>query len=237
MWLEPSDFRPGPDEPVSVRLFVGHGESAEPVRRDPRRILRLEAMPPPPDDSRSPLVGAVGQDPVGYVRPGHPGTWILAYESSPARSELPADRFEAYLAEEGLERVRRLRKERGTEGEPGRELYSRSLKSLVAVGGRPLEDREIGLPLELVLESVGTSVVARVRFRGRPLPGALVELSELGSDRDIAQRADAEGRVRWPARPARWRLAVVHSEPVSTTSTAEADWRSWFSTLTFEITS
>ena len=66
---------------------------------------------------------------------------------------LDADKFEKYLGEEGLERIIGMRRERGEGDKPGREVFSRSAKTLVIAGdgGAQGFDRVLGLTLELVL--------------------------------------------------------------------------------------
>ena len=63
------------------------------------------------------------------------GLNVVSYENTPAYLELPAERFNAYLAAEGLESILQAREEAGTSHQPGKEAYL-SLCESASVGGR-----------------------------------------------------------------------------------------------------
>lgn len=241
MWIVPPRAGVEVGALVAVPLRVGHGDQADSVRRNVRRIVRFTAVGP---ISELEVVGPAGAEPAGVFRPDSPGTWVVGYESTAAYSELRGERFERYLGEEGLAGISALRRQRGESAAAGRELYSRSLKSLFPVGApSPLTDRRIGLPLELVVESSPTPGLASGRgtvtlclyWRGEPLADVLVDLRRL--DREVKYskgRTDREGRVALPVAPGTWVAAAVHMEPANE-GESEAEWRSWFATSTFGV--
>lgn len=240
MWIEPSSFHPGPGELVELRLKVGHpGGQAEPVVRDPRRFRRFAVIGP---GGEAAVQGFDGTDSAGLLRPAEPGLAVVLYHGLPAASELPAGRFESYLAEEGLERILGMRAARGERGEPGREVYSRCLKALVAVGGGGAgADRPLGCPVELVVETAprafapGAPLTVRLLQRGVGLPGVLVEALPLDGDGfPVAGRTDAHGRVslRLP-RSGAWVLTGVHM--VRAPEGSGADWQSFWVSLALEV--
>ena len=253
MWVVPPGVGPSGVRPAGVpltvgelaeiRLRVGHGGHSEPVTRDPRRLVRLVAVGP---GGELPVPGLDGADPAGLFRPPAAGTWVVAYESTAAYSELPAARFERYLSEEGLENVTAKRRQRGQSAEPGRELYSRSLKSLFYVGGASpaaaaapaAGDRPVGLPLELVLLSDPARLAAepaelRLLLHGEALGGALVDVRRLDQGSANPRRTDSDGRVRFELGPGAWLVGTVHMEEAA--ASAGADWRTLFATLTFVV--
>jgi uncharacterized GH25 family protein len=237
LWIEPSGFRPAPRARLAVHLRVGEAFHGEPVPRMPERIERFAAVGPGGD---LPLDGVAGADPAGYAALPAPGTWTLVYDSNPSRIELEGAKFESYLAEEGLERISRLRRERGQTAAPARELYSRSVKSLVRVGdsGEGF-DRVVGIPLELVAEAdpsalaAGGELPVRLLFQGKPLAGALVVAIPRGApETRVSARTDAQGRVRLRLGQAGdWLVKTVHMEPAPAGS--GADWESLWASLTF----
>jgi len=233
LWIVP----PAAGELAEVRLRLGHAGDPETVRRDGRRLVRFAAVAPTGEEHAVP--GLDGADPAGFFRPDREGLWTIVYESREAFSELPADRFRAYLEEEGLDAVLDLRRRRGEDGEPGRELYSRSLKSLVRVGPEATADRAVGLPLELVIETAprlwaGGRLRLRLLLRGEPLPGALVDVRSLDDGATVASpRTDGDGRLELELGPGTWMAAVVHMQAEETSP--RADWRSLFATLTWAI--
>lgn len=252
LWIEPSSFVLEPGAPLSLGLRIGD-TLGEPFPRAESLILRFESVSP--DGSRRPVLGIEGGDPAGFVRPALAGFWTISYESVPSYSHLSARKFESYLIEEGLERISELRRKRGEAESDGTELFSRSVKTLVRVGSaasaRLPSDQQVGLPLELVLVSRRPSdpageLVFELLFHGQPVTGARVDIRRFGAEEiDDWVRSDEHGRVRFASRDGgwtgRWIVAAVHMLPAEEAPGRElsgstaADWRSWFSTLTFEI--
>lgn len=239
-WMEPSTFTPEPGERVAVRLRVGEHFKGDPVPLNPQRVERFAAAGASGSIS---VDGAPGADPAGLVVLGAPGLYQLVYDSSRASVELAGPDFEKYLAEEGLERISRLRAERGQTAVKAREVFSRCAKALVAVGGKGAggHDRVLGLPLELVPEASpyalprGGSLLVRLLQEGKPLEGALVVALRRGEPaRRISARTDAGGRVRLSLDlPGVWLVKAVHMVPAP--EGVGADWESFWASLTFEV--
>ena len=239
LWIEPSSFRPVESQLFAVRLRVGEAFRGDPVPRMEKRIERFVAVGP---GGEIPLNGVEGADPAGWAVLPKPGTWLLVYDSNHSSIELEGPKFEAYLAEEGLERISKLRAERGQTGAGSKEVYSRCAKALVTVGNGPAEgfDRVLGLPLELVPEAspaglpAGGELPVLLLFRGKPLAGALVVAVPREAPADkVSARTDADGRVRLRLeRTGQWLVKVVHMEPAPAES--GADWESFWASLTLQ---
>ena len=241
-WIEPDSFRPSVGTLLAVRLQVGEPFAGRPVARDPQRVERFLLAGP---SGERPVLGRDGQEPAGVVRVGEGGTLIVGYHSRPFSIELPADRFEAYLRAEGLERIVGLRASRGESDEPGREIFSRCAKALVTAGGGDAAaaagfDRPLGFPLELVPERDPAALVAGERLpiqlllEARPLSGALVVATRRGQpDAAWSGRTDAAGLVRLPLdAPGDWLITAVHMMEAPPRSAA--DWHSLWASLTFQ---
>jgi len=238
-WIEPSAYRVAAGAHVDVALRVGEGYRGDAVARNPAKIRRFVLVGPA---GEQPLAGDAGRDPAGSAEIGGSGLFVIGYQSLPSSVTLDAPKFEAYLREEGLERVIGLRAERGQSALPGREIYSRCAKALVASGPAEAEqaDRRLGLPLELVPEvnpyggGSGPTVV-RLLFRDRPLEGALVvALPKDAPGQTREARTDASGRVALDLGAGRtWLVKAVHM--VEAPSGSGADWESLWASLTFEI--
>jgi hypothetical protein len=237
LWIEPSSFQPPSGAAVALHLRVGEGFAGEPVPRNPQRIERFAVVAP--DGAEIPATGEPGADPAGMVLLAAPGLHIAVYRSNQAFIELEAAKFEAYLREEGLEPVIEERRRRGERAAPGRELYSRSVKSLLAVGGAGGRDSPLGLPLELIVESdaraldQGEALAVRLLFRGRPLPGAqVVAMPRESPEGRVVRRTDAAGRATFPLpRTGPWLVKAVHV--VRLDADPRADWESFWASLTF----
>ena len=250
-WIEPASFRPQPGERVPVRLRVGDHFPGDPVPRWPQRIERFAVTPGVPEaasEGEAPLPGVPETDPAGILTAGAPGLWVLVYDSNHASITLEGEAFERHLAEQGLERVSELRRQRGESAAPATEIYSRCAKALVAVGGKagPGYDRLVGLPLELVPERDPAALAPgkdseelplRLLYEGKPLAGARVEARNPRASPEITEtvagRTGADGRVTLRlASPGMWLVKAVHMVPAPTAS--GADWESFWASLTFE---
>jgi len=229
-WIEPSAFRPSPGAEVSVRLFVGDGMPGEAYARNPERI---SAFFVDVDGRRFEIEGAPGADPAGRFR-APDGPFLVGYRSKESRIVLDAEKFEAYLVEDGLEEISRLRAERGDTKAPGREIYSRCAKAVF--GGK---DRAIGFPVEIVAGGdlaalkAGDEVVLQLLREGKPLAGALMRAFHAGAT-PLASRTDAEGRARFRVKDAgMWLFAAVHMRPAA--AGHDADWESLWASLTLDV--
>lgn len=240
-WIEPATFRPAPDRPLAVSLRVGDAFPGESLPRAETRVVRFELIGP---EGTAPVAGVEGTRPAGAARVGTDGAYVLVYRSTDSRVELPGEKFESYLVEEGLERVSRLRADRGETAEPGREQFSRSVKALLSAGAptsHALHTRPTGLPLELVPAASPYDPAADLsRFavtllwEGEPLAGALVEARRWGYAAGAQHdRTDSTGRAVFDVAAAGpWLVTAVHMTRAPANS--GADWQSVWTSLTFE---
>jgi len=240
-WIEPSTFHPAPGAEVTVSLRVGQGFRGDPVPRNPALIERFVEIG---DPGEAPVDGLPGADPAGQFRVSAPGLVWIAYRSGRSPVSLEADKFEKYLAEEGLETVSQLRRQHGESGKPGREVFSRSVKSLLVAepsgAGAKGFDRTLGLPLELVFRkdpfrAVPGKMPLRLLSDGKPLPGALVVAMEQSAPEGrVSGRTDAHGDVTLDlSRKGVWLVKAVRMTPAP--AGVDADWESVWTSLTFEV--
>jgi hypothetical protein len=237
MWIEPSTFSPEVGELVAVRLRVGQDLLGDPLPRDPALVNQFVV-----EDAlgRKPVVGRPGADPAGVLRVAAPGLLIVGYSSNPSRVEMSAEKFDQYLKEEGLDAVAAVRARRGQTGAV-RELFSRCAKSLLGPGSQIEGDRSLGFTLELVAErnparlNAGQELPVRLTYENRPLSGALVvAINRLDPSKKLSARSDQDGRVRFRLpRGGMWLIKAVHT--VEAPAAADAEWVSYWASLTFEI--
>lgn len=240
-WLEPSTYRAEVGDRIGVDLKVGEHFQGDSVARMNHHIRRFLAQR---GDEQRPLGGIIGIAPAGMLRIESRGLQVVTYESNPTRVELDPLIFEAYLEEEGLERVIRIRASRGESGLPGVESFSRCAKTLIQVvgDGEAIDgdfDREIGMPLEIIPEAnpfdvvLGDELSVRVLFEAEPVEGLLViALSAEDSSIRRAVRTDERGRVAFVIdRKGSWLIKAVHMERAP--EDRSWDWESWWASLTF----
>jgi hypothetical protein len=242
-WIEPSSFEVKVGDPIRVHLRVGERFVGDAVVRNESRIERFVVAGPGED---RPVIGREGMDPAGLLRLDAPGIWYVGYSSKPSSVQLAPAAFELYLREEGLESIIEQRAARNESGLPGREQFSRSVKSLLRAGPADPRgyDRVLGLPLEFVpaadpLACRDGQLPLLLLFGSHPLPGALVVAyrKDAGTRRESTEafrgRTDADGRVVLPVGPGQWLVKAVHMRRAAPGS--GADWHSVWTALTFEV--
>lgn len=240
-WIAPSSFTPKIDERVSLELFAGQQFAGEVVTRNPDKIARFFVLGP--SGKPEPIVGIEGKSPAGFLRCSDKGLSWIGYRSRPTPIELAAEKFEAYLADEGLERVIEMRSQRSENAKPGKEIYSRCAKSLVWVGGGEAKDwdRKLGFPLEILPEQnpyalkPGDELTVLLTYLDKPLEGALVGcMTKADPPSEVRLRTDAEGHVKFKLQKSGPTLVrVVHM--TSAPAGSGADWESLWASMTFEI--
>lgn len=241
-WLQPARFWVAPATPVAVSLQVGHGSNRQLWDADITRVTGLRSIGP---RGVTNLSGGIRQGGQGRISFATAGVHVVALQTSHAQSDLPAIRFNDYLVTEGLTPAIELRRRNGRTGTAGKEIYSRRAKALVRVGRGPVvEAAHVTTPLGMTLEIVpernpyavpsNQALPFRIYYKGRPLAGALVKLTNLGADERPAatQRSNSTGRVAFtlPRRGA-WQMNVVWTEPV--VGNPAVDFDTTFSSLTF----
>jgi len=240
LWIEPTSFTPERGRVVGLRLRVGQDFLGDPVPRDPGAIEEFVSATAA---GVTAVPGRDGADPAGLIRPADRGLLVIGYRTRPFPIELPAEKFNQYLADEGLDAVQRARARAGHEGTPARELFSRCAKSLLQAGpvGAGDTDRALGMRLELVARNnpyalrAGQSLDVRLLYERRPLSNALVvALNRRDPKMAVRVRTDRDGRVRIPLGAAGpWLVKAVHMIPAPRDSGAE--WQSFWASLTFQL--
>ena len=244
-WIEASSFRPPVGSTVGLRLFVGPNFEGEPFPRVPglvSRFVLVSAAPGSKDVVERDVPGRAGMDPAGVIRVDAPGLQIVAYRSLNSTLTVEPAKFDAYLEEEGLEKIAELRQKLGEADVPAREAFSRCAKALLLAGGDPAagEDRAVGLTLELVAErnpytlSPGDELPVRLLLENQPLAGALVSALLHGEPAVKASaRTDRGGRARLRL-PRRGFWLVKAVEMSRAPEGVDAEWQSLWASLTFE---
>jgi hypothetical protein len=148
-WVNPDRFVVAVGASTALRKQVGHGDARRTSPIPSRRILRFAAW--------TPGGGVIDLRGDGKLAPAEAGLHLLALETDAnAQRHLPADRFNAYVKDEGLWPAAAERDKRGTKGQDAIERYRRVAKALVQAGepgegSQDLATKRVGLPLEIVL--------------------------------------------------------------------------------------
>ena len=240
MWIEPTTFAPRVGEIIGVKLRVGQDMLGDPLPRDSSLIKQFVFEDV---EGSKPVIGRDGNDPAGFLRVAEPGLLVIGYGSNPSAVELPPEKFNQYLKDEGLDGIAALRASRNQIGSPAHEAFARCAKSLV-LAGAPSEkqgDRRLGFTLELLAEKnpytipAGGELPVRLTYENRPLAGALVVAMNRGNpSAKLAVRTDNDGRVRFRLNSSgMWLIKAVHMVPAPAGSHAE--WASFWASITFDL--
>jgi Domain of unknown function (DUF4198) len=250
-WVMPDAFALQVGQAPALQLRVGAGWPGEVRAADPERSVRWE------------WIDAAGtQNLLSSPNRASPSArvqgWAWAvYRSKHAQITLPADQFEAYLQQEGLEHVIQERRARGESQSPGREIYSRCAKALMhvdaelGVPARPTEaasllahDAQLALEIQPLSNPrqwlPGGQIQVALRFNGRPLRGALIKAlpqTPVGSAaRAVQARTNAAGRVSLTLpHGGVWLMNAVHMRRAGAGSGSGADWESFWSSMTLAL--
>lgn len=241
-WIQPASANPAAVGNVDFTLHVGEyfvGDLVGVTTQHAASVKLFSASGTQDLMSRVPTGNAVGALRVSVQQPG---THVLAYDSHPSEVVLSADKFHAYLHEEGLDQIIRQREATGSAAQPGRERFRRHAKALLKVGQ---SDRTslaaTGQRFELVPQSdpfmrgEQGRLRLEVRYEGKSLAGVLVKAWHKRSGQTVVVRArsDDKGIVIFDLPySGSWMMNAVHMVPARGVS--NIDWESLWSSLTFE---
>ena len=244
-WISLDQWHLPGDGPVNADFRVGTGAEPERWRLRPERVVAFRTISPDLSvaDRTATLVSPETQKWYDAIVPlSGAGTHLLMFETTPAVSDLEAQAFDDYVAHEGLSAVAAHRAALKTPGTNGRELYARRAKALVQLGSVCSDQvlQPVGLSLEIVPLvnphcATQDSLPVEVRFRGKPLPGALVRMESLSDPAgEVELRTDASGRAAFAMpRQGNWKISLVWSVPIE--DNVQADYDTLFSSLTFGL--
>ena len=166
--------------------------------------------------------------------------WLVV-ETPPTSIELPPEKFDRYLSQEGLTAVREARAA-DVVPRPGREIYSKHIKVGLRTHEAPFLAASAGLPIEIHLTSavdVGRSAGFELRVDGLPAANRQVRVHHKADGaarpREVAcLRTDEDGgfSVGLDA-PGYWRLHAIDMQPHDDHDAA--DWRSRWACLVLDL--
>jgi uncharacterized GH25 family protein len=243
-WLQPARFSAASATPLKINFMIGHGNEVEPWNLTWERMHSLRSYGPDGlVDHQASIIPTTANNPGGAtIALTGAGTHMVVMESYHSTSDLPAKKFNDYAELEGLTAAIEHRRRTGALGKPGREVYSRRAKTLVQVGDTVTDHplRPIGLTLEIIPErnpyapATTTKFPVRVFLHGKPLAGALIDLTALGSGTEPTQgqRTDADGRATFDIpRAGAWKINTIWARPVE--GRPDTDFDTVFASLTF----
>ncbi len=253
-FLVPSSYRLNAGDSVKIAIHVSEYFPGESVKWSAARVLRFHQYS---NIRRDRFTVTLIDDllellPTGdssgvIVTPAQEGTYLFVLNWSARHIELEPTLFHQYLRAEGLDEILELREVRGESRKPGRERYSRYVKTFLQVGDGVEEDwsQVVGQKIEIVPEKVPTSLQAgdtltvQVLFDGIPLHRVLVSATYAGyttnpDTYEQSMKTDTHGRARFVmTHDGSWLVRLVHMVPLE--ADPEADWESFWASMTFPV--
>ncbi|SOD97719.1 DUF4198 domain-containing protein [Spirosoma fluviale] len=247
-WLQPNTFFAEPGQLVPVEVLVGEHFQGERSEGKKNRIIQYVHWFGNTKEDIAPQLteGHYGSVP---VKLSTPGTHLIALANTNKYLEMRADSFLLYLKEDGLDPVIQWRKQHNQTRKRSREFYRRCVKTLIQVGPLTTNDqtysRNTGMPLEIIPAQnpyrlkPGGSLQLTVLFQNKPLAGALVRYWNRPSSQQSApsdfteqqQQSDKNGQVRFAIKAGNNMVSLVQMVPYA--DTKQADWQSYWGSLTF----
>ncbi len=236
-WIEAEPFYLEQGDKIELGLYIGVDLVGDPQPNIPEYYNDFSYIG---NQGQFPVEGELGRDPAGFFQPDQPGSYMAGLQTYPQFIELKADKFNEYLADEGLESILALRQERGQSGEAAREYYQRCAKAFVVnelPGEEVLFDKAFMYNYEIFPQSnpykTARQFAVKLLFRGQPLRDALVvAFTKQAPMKKQRMRSNDEGLAVFDiSAPGLWIIKSVHMEEFKM---KEADWISYWASLTFE---
>ena len=225
---------------VCARIGEHFPVASNGVSADRLQVFQLHTQP-----ETKPLTGVEGKKQLCAPLPNPSApAGVAEIVVHPRFIRLDAKDFNSYIEGEGFAGVIHAPQQAGKTGAEGRELYSRASKLLIGPAGE-LATRPLGHVLEIVPEkdpaalAPGEPLPVQVLFRGKPLAGVRVSAASAGAEMKghefpVSAETDAGGRALLKLdRGGLWYARLIHM--VAAQDDPEVDWRSFFTTLTFEV--
>jgi uncharacterized GH25 family protein len=243
LYLKPEAFRLASGTKSTVAFHNGDdfpNSAAAPTLARLREVNVVTAA------GKQPMTNLRQQDKIALADFTAPSdaAFLLTTHTIPNFIELQPKEFEDYLKHEHLDTVVEWRAKNSESAKPGRERYSKYVKSILHTGVPDASvTKPVGFPVEFVplvdpaSLKKGQRLRVRVLLRGQPLAGTHVEAQSFFEgkvkERQLG-RTNAAGEMEIPLdTPGFWKLHTIRMERL--TGDQEADWESLWASLTFEV--
>ena len=240
-WLAASNWTPAAGAPVTITGGLGE-----------HFPTRTDFKPRPGWFDHWRVIGESGDVPVTNefqrldltmateVTFSSPGAYLGVMRVTPLITEMKGPEFTDYLREEGLDAIIASRRATGDTDQPAKEVFTRYAKVAIRNGsGRAAHlTRPVGLRAEFVPMAdptsvrAGESLTVRLLVEGQPVAGAVV--TALSEGISVKDRTDADGLATLEIeRDGAWLVKTVHMVRWPANTPVEADWESYWVTLSF----
>lgn len=239
-WLQPQKFFFLPGEKVTVSFKVGENFVGEPWDLKRHGVEQLGVQHLDTYQDLKATVQGGDKNNIEFTLADE-GTHLVVMQSNNAFIEMAADKFNAYLEEDGLNEILSMRRRNNTMDKPSREFYSRHTKLLLQAGAKrdDTHSKVLGLPIEIVplknpyTAKKGEAIRFRILWQGKPLFGASVKVWNRHDNRTMLQNifTGQDGTIETHlSNTGMWMISVVKMVP---SKDKGADWQSYWGSLVF----
>lgn len=243
-WLHPDKFYYQPGETINIRFKVGENFDGENWTGNQSKVQNLQLYFNNVNDSCTKHLGSQKGDSLQLAITDE-GTAMLAFHSTNTFIELEAEKFNEYLAEDGLENVLDHRTKNNELKKPGKEYYQRCAKTIIQVGNKTSNNykKETGMVLDIIpkenpyTRAKDGDFKVMILFHQKPLKNAMVKVWHRLKNKITTQNlyTDEEGEVKFfMGTLGAWMVSTVQMEPIQDDS--KADWQSYWGSLTWGYT-
>ncbi len=240
-WLAPLDYIVEPDTAVAADLRNGQNFTGIKLPYLPNNTALFETWH---EGEKITYSGRVGDFPAFQSDGFDAGLLVVVHETTKSRiSYATMEKFEAFVQDKGRADILEQHRARGLPETDFTELYSRHVKTLIAVGDGQGADRNFGLKTEIIALTnpytpnfEGTMQV-EWRLDDVPQPNSTVILFDRALAGDVTTthlETDAQGQLRFATQPGHTYLV----DAVGFASAAEesdAVWETYWAALTFQV--
>lgn len=241
-WLQPKKYRYNIGEEIKIDLMVGESFTGEYWDMNRHKVEKMQLHRLSGVKDLTALVTKTKGNNLSFKADSE-GTYLFAMQSNAAYLELPAEEFNAYLKEDGLDYILEEREKLNQLGNPSRENYTRFAKLLVQTGTKTDDTykKQLGLRYEIVPEQnpyglkTGDYLGCKVYYDGKPAAFALVKVWSMVNNTTFLQNiyTEKDGSVKFPlGTKGAW---MVSSVKMIKSENKNADYHSLWASLVFEI--
>jgi uncharacterized GH25 family protein len=241
-WMQSKKFRYSVNEEAKIDFLVGENFTGEPWDLTKHKVETAQVLSAYGKKDLKTVVKPAKENNLTYKFTNE-GTHLFSLTSNQAYIELDAEKFNAYLEEDGIDNIVALRKKNNQMAKPSRENYSRYAKLLVQSGNKPddVYKRKLGLRVEIIpLQNpyslkTGDYLECEVQYEGKPVPHQLVKVWSYIGNRAFLQPVYSEndGRIKFPiSNTGPWMVSFV--KMIESTK-PDVDYESMWASLVFGI--
>lgn len=250
-WLQPNKYYLSKNDKLSVRFLVGENFTGENWKGNRKKVQQLIHYLP--DNKQVDISNLLSESIEGdslQLQLQQDGTHVIVFNSTNSFINLDAEKFNAYLLEDGLQQALAFRKANGEDKKNGTEYYQRCAKTIVQVNDKFTKNctQKTSLTLDIVpdrnpceekydmyLNKKVYDNRFRIFFKGSTVKQQLVKHWYKNREGTIVQKnltTNNRGWISIEQQPGINMISCVYMERNSSDSIAK--WQSYWGSLTFE---